>query len=84
MHGVAVKLARDIDRWNPSFMILPTPPPKGTTASIAICRAQSAVIIGEVGEVPPLLHVVVDEILQEHLVHHCAFVRPGHAQARTL
>jgi hypothetical protein len=39
--------------WNPSFMILPTPPPKGTVQTLPPNALQFAVIMGDVVRYQP-------------------------------
>ena len=39
--------------WNPSFMILPTPPPKGTVQMLPLVALQLAVMIGDIVRYQP-------------------------------
>jgi len=48
-------------------MSLAIPPPTGTVQTFPLLAFQSAVMTGDV-DIPTLLHVVVDEVLQQELI----------------
>src|SRR5208337_2145714 len=78
MHCVAIELTCDIDGLESD---LHDSSHATTEGNYRLVTARGTPIGGDDrrgSEVPPLLHVVVDEPLQQHLVHHCPLVWPSH------
>jgi hypothetical protein len=58
-------------------MSLAIPPPTGTVQTFPLLAFQSAVMTGDV-DIPTLLHVVVDEVLQQELIDSWARTLTSH------